>query len=92
MIHSVAGKFLGQRGLTGIQKKNPELQTMQVIKMVTHALIEKTAFSHPLLFTVLVSLNHPCILAMILALPCCIILLMCSLILLEKICSLYQHL
>jgi hypothetical protein len=39
------GNFLRGRGLARIQKKNPELQTMQVIKMVTHTLIEKTAFS-----------------------------------------------
>jgi hypothetical protein len=40
------GNFCGQRGLARIQKKNQELQTMQVIKMATHTLIEKTAFSH----------------------------------------------
>jgi hypothetical protein len=46
------GKFFGQRGLARIQKKNLELQTMQVIKMATHTLIEKTAFSQlpPLIY------------------------------------------
>jgi hypothetical protein len=41
------GNFCKQRGLARIWKKNPELQTMQVIKMVTHThtLIEKMAFS-----------------------------------------------
>jgi hypothetical protein len=42
-IHSMEGNFRRQRGLERIWK-NPELQTMQVIKMATHTLIEKTAF------------------------------------------------
>jgi hypothetical protein len=44
-MHSMVGNFHGQRGLARIREKNPELQTMQVIKMAIHTLIEKTAFS-----------------------------------------------
>jgi hypothetical protein len=43
-IHSMAGNFCGQRGVARIRKKNPELQTMQVVKMATHTLIENAAF------------------------------------------------
>jgi hypothetical protein len=36
------GNFQGQRGLARFWKQNLEVQTMQVIKMMTHILIEKT--------------------------------------------------
>jgi hypothetical protein len=34
------------KGLSKKSEDEPELQTMQVIKMATHTLIDKTAFSH----------------------------------------------
>jgi hypothetical protein len=44
-MHSMEGNFQGQKGLRRNPKKSLELQAIQVIKMATHTLIEKTAFS-----------------------------------------------
>jgi hypothetical protein len=45
MIHSIQVNVFGQRGLARMQKENPELHTIQVIKIRTHTLTEKTAFA-----------------------------------------------